>query len=236
MIRVREDPLPKDLDGRAAIPFTGWHFYLKRRRENDRYIISGLAHISSFGRGGILFYLCYNKKPVTRSKRLKRIRVINMESLDKLYMSEALKEAQQAYSEDEVPVGAVIVHENRIIARGRNQIEHLKDPTAHAEMIALTSAANYLGTKWLNEVSLYVTIEPCSMCAGAMVLARIKNLYFGACDPKTGACGSIVNIVNHKKLNHRIKIVRGILGAECSALLKDFFSRKRVSAKTGSRN
>ncbi|MDD5130457.1 MAG: tRNA adenosine(34) deaminase TadA [Candidatus Omnitrophica bacterium] len=143
------------------------------------------------------------------------------------YMQEALKEAYKAFQDDEVPVGAVIVHNNQIIARGYNQIERLKDPTAHAEIIAITSAANYLGTKWLLQASLYVTIEPCSMCAGALVLARIKNLYFGASDPKTGACGSVVNIVNHKKLNHRIQVTKGILQAECSSLLKDFFKKKR---------
>ncbi len=152
---------------------------------------------------------------------------INMEKIEKFYMSEALREAQKAFEEDEVPVGAVIVCEGRIIARGHNQVERLKDPTAHAEIIAITSAANYLGTKWLNEAIVYVTIEPCSMCAGAMVLARIKRLSFGARDPKTGACGSVVNIANHKKLNHRIKITRGILETECSSLLKDFFRKKR---------
>ena len=148
------------------------------------------------------------------------------------YMQEALKEAQEAFQEEEVPVGAVIVYQDKIIARGHNQIERLKDPTAHAEIIAITSAANYLGTKWLNEASLYVTIEPCSMCAGALVLARIKNLYFGANDPKTGACGSVVNITNHKKLNHRIKVTQGILQAECSSLLKDFFKEKRKKSKS----
>ncbi|MBU0504026.1 MAG: tRNA adenosine(34) deaminase TadA [Candidatus Omnitrophica bacterium] len=146
---------------------------------------------------------------------------------DKFYMLEALKEARQALEEDEVPVGCVVVYNNIIIARAHNQIERLKDPTAHAEMIALTSAANYLGTKWLNGVSLYVTIEPCSMCAGAMVLARIKNLIIGAKDPKTGACGSIVNIVNHKKLNHRIKVKKGVLKDDCAVILKQFFRKKR---------
>jgi len=144
------------------------------------------------------------------------------------YMQEALKEAERASCEDEVSVGAVIVHQDKIIARGHNQIERLKDPTAHAEIIAITSAASYLGTKWLNDASLYVTIEPCSMCAGALVLARIKNLYFGASDPKTGACGSVINIVNHKKLNHRIKVVGGILQEECGSILKDFFKKKRA--------
>jgi len=147
--------------------------------------------------------------------------------INELYMQEALKEAQKAFQEEEVPVGSVIVHQGKIIARGHNQVERLKDPTAHAEIIAITSAANYLGTKWLNEASLYVTIEPCSMCAGALVLARIKKLYFGASDPKTGACGSIINIVNHKKLNHRIKVAGGILQEECSSILKDFFKKKR---------
>jgi tRNA(adenine34) deaminase len=144
------------------------------------------------------------------------------------YMREAFKEAEMAFGEDEVPVGAVIVHEDKIIARGHNQVERLKDPTAHAEIIAITSAANYLGTKWLNQASLYVTIEPCSMCAGALVLARIKNLYFGASDPKTGACGSVTNIVNHDKLNHRVKVIGGILKEECGVLLSEFFRKKRA--------
>jgi tRNA(adenine34) deaminase len=142
-------------------------------------------------------------------------------------MSEALKEARKALAEDEVPVGAVVTYQGRIIARGHNQIERLKDPTAHAEMLVLTSAASFLQAKWLNQASLYVTIEPCAMCAGALVLARIKELYFGASDPKAGACGSVVNIVNHKKLNHRIKIKGGILEEECGVLLSEFFKKKR---------
>ncbi len=154
-----------------------------------------------------------------------------MLKVEQYYMQEALKEAQQAFCEEEVPVGAVIVHQGKIIARGHNQVERLKDPTAHAEIIAITSAANYLGTKWLNQASLYVTIEPCSMCAGALVLARIENLFFGASDPKTGACGSIVNIANHKKLNHHIKVTEGILEVECSSLLKDFFKKRRKESK-----
>ncbi|MDP2831218.1 MAG: tRNA adenosine(34) deaminase TadA [Candidatus Omnitrophota bacterium] len=152
-----------------------------------------------------------------------------MRKIYQYYMQEAIKEARKAADEDEVPVGAVVVYKDQIIARGHNQIERLKDPTAHAEMIALTSAANFLHTKWLNQASLYVTIEPCSMCAGALVLARIKNLCFGASDPKTGACGSVVNIANHKKLNHRIKVSKGIFKEECAALLKEFFKKKRVA-------
>jgi len=150
-----------------------------------------------------------------------------MSKLHELYMSEALKEAKRAFEEDEVPVGAVIVCQGRIIARGYNQIERLKDPTAHAEMLALTSATNFLGSKWLNEAALYVTIEPCSMCAGALVLARVKHVYYGAKDPKTGACGSVVNIINHKKLNHRIEAKGGILAEECGALVSGFFRKKR---------
>jgi len=143
------------------------------------------------------------------------------------FMQEALKEAEKAFSEDEVPIGAVVVYKGKIISRGHNQVELLKDPTAHAEMLALTAACNYLNAKWLSEASLYVTIEPCSMCAGALVLSRIKNLYFGTADPKAGACGSVINIINNKKLNHRIKVKSGILEAQCSSLLKEFFKKKR---------
>jgi tRNA(adenine34) deaminase len=146
-------------------------------------------------------------------------------------MQEALKEAAEAAREDEVPVGAVVVYQDKIIARGHNQIERLKDPTAHAEIIAVTSAANYLGTKWLNDSSLYVTIEPCSMCAGALVLARLKKLVYGACDPKTGACGSVEDILGNKKLNHRVEVKQGVLKDECGALLSEFFKKKREKTR-----
>jgi len=154
-----------------------------------------------------------------------------MQSKHTRYMQEALREAKKAIDEEEVPVGAVIVYKGRIIARSHNQVECLKDPTAHAEMIALTSATHYLGTKWLNGSSMYVTIEPCSMCAGALVLSRIKDLYFGARDTKTGACSSVFNIANNKKLNHRIKVKGGLLDRECGSLLKEFFKKKRVKVK-----
>jgi len=147
---------------------------------------------------------------------------------DRLYMREALKEARLAFKNDDVPIGAVIEYKGRIIARAHNQVELLKDPTAHAEMLAITQAANYLKNKWLSECSAYVTIEPCSMCAGAFVLARVKKIYFGASDPKTGACGSLINIANNKQLNHRITIKKGILEQDCSRLLQDFFRRKRL--------
>ena len=150
-----------------------------------------------------------------------------MGKIDRIYMSEALKEAKKALQEDEVPVGAVVVYQGRIIARAHNQVEALKDPTAHAEMIALTSATNHIGSKWLLGASLYVTIEPCSMCAGALILSRIKNLIYGAQDPKAGACGSVINIINNKKLNHRIKVTKGILKEDCGSLLKVFFKKKR---------
>jgi len=150
-----------------------------------------------------------------------------MRKIHETFMAQALREASKAFQEDEVPVGAVVVCQGKIIARGHNQVERLKDPTAHAEMLALTSAANYLGTKWLNEASIYVTIEPCSMCAGALVLARIKNLYYGANDPKTGACGSVTNVAHNRKFNHRITVKAGILAEECGSLLSEFFRRKR---------
>ncbi len=151
-----------------------------------------------------------------------------MSKIDSLYMSEALKEAKKAFDKDEVPVGCVIVHGNKIIARAHNEVEQLKDPTAHAEMLAITSATHYLNSKWLNEASLYVTIEPCSMCAGAMVLARIKAVVYGADDPKTGACGSVVDLLRHKKLNHRAQVRKGVLRDACAALLKEFFKKKRA--------
>ncbi|MBF0523245.1 MAG: tRNA adenosine(34) deaminase TadA [Candidatus Omnitrophica bacterium] len=152
-------------------------------------------------------------------------------SLDILFMQEALKEARKAFDKDEVPVGAVIVFKNQVIARAHNQVEMLKDPTAHAEMIAITQATNSLSSKWLLDCTLYSTIEPCSMCAGALVLARIKKIYFGAKDPKTGACGSVVNIVRHKKLNHQLEIKRGLLEKECGAIMTDFFRKKRSGEK-----
>jgi len=147
------------------------------------------------------------------------------------FMQEALKEAQRAFKEDEVPIGAVIVYKDKIIGRAHNQVERLKDPTAHAEMLAITSATNSLNTKWLNGASLYVTIEPCSMCAGALVLARIKNLIYGTNDPKAGGCGSVTNIINNKSLNHRIKVQKGILEKECGFLLTRFFKSKRQQNK-----
>ena len=142
-------------------------------------------------------------------------------------MMEAIKEAKKAFEKDEVPVGAVIVHEGKIIARAHNQNVMLKDPTAHAEMVAITEAASALQSERLLKADLYVTIEPCAMCAGALVLARIQRIVFGARDLKAGACGSILNIAHHAKLNHRIHVTGGILESDCRRLLQEFFKRKR---------
>ena len=147
--------------------------------------------------------------------------------IDKIYMSEALKEAKKAYERDEVPVGAIVVHGGKIIARGHNQIKMLKDPTAHAEMIAITGAAGYLKNERLLDATMYVTVEPCAMCAGALVLGRVKRLIFGASDPKTGAFGSRMDI-NKKGLNHKIPVTKGISEKESSALLTEFFRKKRM--------
>ena len=150
-----------------------------------------------------------------------------MIKFDEMFMQEAIREAKKAAEIDEVPIGAVVVHENKIIARGHNQVEMLKDPTAHAEMIALTAATSYLSSKWLQECTLYVTIEPCSMCAGALVLARLGRVCFGAEDAKAGACGSVLNIANHKGLNHRLDVSKDILAPQCAGLMSDFFKKKR---------
>ena len=150
-----------------------------------------------------------------------------MPTADERFMTEAMRQANMAAMSDEVPIGAVIVFERKIIARAHNQVELLKDPTAHAEMIAITQATNYLSSKWLQDCTLYVTIEPCSMCAGALVLARLARLCFAAPEPKTGACGSLINIANHPSLNHRVDITKGILAEESSGIISEFFQKKR---------
>lgn len=146
------------------------------------------------------------------------------------FMREALLLARQAYNDDEVPVGAVIVHQGQIIGRGYNQVERFKDPTAHAEIIAITAACDYLKRKYLNDCTLYVTLEPCPMCAGALVWSKIDRIIYGAMDAKAGACGSIFNFADHEKLNHSISILSGIMEEECAHLLTKFFKTKRTSA------
>ena len=144
-------------------------------------------------------------------------------------MKQALREAEKAFEDDEVPVGAVVVHEGRIIGRGYNQIERLEDPTAHAEMIALTAAANHLKSRRLEGCAMYATLEPCPMCAGALVLARVPTLVFAAYDPKAGACGTLMNIPQDKRLNHSVHVIPGICDKESEELLKGFFGRVRTT-------
>jgi tRNA(adenine34) deaminase len=139
----------------------------------------------------------------------------------------ALSEARAALDADEVPIGAVIVHHDRLIAAAYNQREMLHDPTAHAEMIAITQAAEHLKDWRLQDCTLYVTLEPCPMCAGAVVQARVPRLIFGAADPKAGACVSLYSIVADKRLNHQVEVIGGVLELECATILKDFFARKR---------
>jgi tRNA(adenine34) deaminase len=146
-------------------------------------------------------------------------------------MREALKQARQAASKDEVPVGAVIVHGQQVIGRAHDQVELLKDPTAHAEMIAITQATNFLSSKWLQDCTLYVTIEPCSMCAGAIILARLDKVFFGAAAPKTGACGSVNNILKNDALNHQVDVEGGLLADECAEVISEFFQNKRKKNK-----
>ena len=146
---------------------------------------------------------------------------------DEKYMREALLEAEQAAAAGEVPVGALVVRDGEIISRAHNLVETMKSSSAHAEMLALSGAENRLGAKWLTGCTVYVTLEPCSMCVGAMVLARVSRLVIGAMDPKAGACGSVCNIAANPSLNHRIDIRAGVLGEECSRQLRDFFRAKR---------
>ena len=146
---------------------------------------------------------------------------------DERWMESALREAEQALKRKEVPIGAVIVQERRIVGKGYNQIESLQDPTAHAEMIAITAASSYLGSRRFEGCTLYVTLEPCAMCAGAIVLARIPRVVFGASDPKAGACGTLYNLVQDERLNHRAELIPGILEPQCAGLLKEFFQKVR---------
>ncbi|MFA4923113.1 MAG: nucleoside deaminase [Ignavibacteriaceae bacterium] len=143
------------------------------------------------------------------------------------FMYAALQEAEIAFDEKEIPVGAVIVKEGRIIGRGHNQTERLKDPTAHAEMIAVTAASNTLHEERLTGCDLYVTLEPCIMCTGAALLARVSNIYFAAFDAKFGACGSLYNLPSEGKYNHSLKVYSGILEKESQTLLQKFFKELR---------
>jgi tRNA(adenine34) deaminase len=149
----------------------------------------------------------------------------------KHFMNEAIKEARKAYQSGDVPVGAVIVLDDNIIGRGHNQVELLNDPTAHAEMIAITSATTTIHEKWLRDASLYVTVEPCSMCAGAAVLARLKQVIYGVPDVKTGAHSSLFNLLNDPRLNHRIEVIPGVQKEACAAMMLEFFEALRKKNK-----
>jgi tRNA(adenine34) deaminase len=147
---------------------------------------------------------------------------------DEHFMREALRQAQKAYETDDVPVGAVVARAGKIIAHAYNQVELLKDATAHAEMLALTQAEAAVGDWRLTDCDLYVTKEPCAMCAGALVHVRIHRLIFGCADPRAGAAGSIINLLQLPSLNHRCEITSGILQNECSAILQEFFRKRRA--------
>jgi tRNA(adenine34) deaminase len=150
---------------------------------------------------------------------------------DVLFMTIALEEAKKAFDKAETPVGAIVVKDGEVIARAHNLRETLQDPTAHAEIIAIRDAAQKLGRWRLTDCCVYVTLEPCAMCAGAMVLARIQRLVYGTSDPKSGAVGSLMNLLSDERLNHKVDVESGILAKECGDILSEFFSsrRKKIS-------
>jgi tRNA(adenine34) deaminase len=146
---------------------------------------------------------------------------------DRRFMKLALNEAEKAFDAAEVPVGAVVVRNGEIVGRGHNRVERLKDPTAHAEILAITAACETLGTKHLEDCTLYVTLEPCPMCAGAIVMARVGKLVFGAFDEKAGSASTLYNIVQDRRLNHRVDLVTGVEADSSAALLRAFFHSRR---------
>lgn len=159
--------------------------------------------------------------------------IIDLQS-DQYFMGEALRQALRAYEAEEVPIGAVVVRDNRIIARAYNQVEMLKDATAHAEMLAITQAEQAVGDWRLTDCTLYITKEPCPMCAGAIVHVRFPRVVFGASDIKGGAGGSVMNLLEMPKLNHRCQVTRGVREEECRKLLQSFFLEKRQKPKSNS--
>jgi tRNA(adenine34) deaminase len=153
---------------------------------------------------------------------------LHQDEIDRRFMQQALELARRCLDHEDVPVGALVTRAGRIIGRGYNQREKLQDPTAHAEMIALTAAAAHGGHWRLEDCTMYVTLEPCPMCAGALVLARMPRLVYGAADPKGGACGSLFTLTEDPRLNHRVETVVGILAEPCADLLREFFRRRRA--------
>lgn len=150
---------------------------------------------------------------------------------DEKFMKQAIKQAQKAYEQEEIPVGAVIVKDNKIIARAYNKKEQKQDTTNHAEILAIQKASKKLKTWRLTDCEMYVTLEPCSMCAGALIQARLKKIYIGTMDPKTGSCGSVLNLLKDYTFNHKVEIQTGILQEECEILLKKFFKELREKKK-----
>lgn len=147
---------------------------------------------------------------------------------DTRYMQYALNEARNAMDAGEVPVGCVIVHNGQIVGKAHNQRETLQDPTAHAEILAITQAAAHIGSWRLEDTRLYVTLEPCPMCAGAIILARIPEVFFGAMDPKAGCCGSLMNLLDDSRFNHKPVVNPGLLAEECGSILSEFFRSIRI--------
>ena len=158
--------------------------------------------------------------------------IIDLQS-DQYFMGQAMRFAAKAYELGEVPVGAVVVRDGRVIARAYNQVETLKDATAHAEMLALTQAEGSLGDWRLNECDLYVTKEPCPMCAGAIVHCRIRRVVFGCGDPKAGAAGGFINLLQHPNLNHSSEVTSGVMGEESKQMLRAFFLEARMKKAEG---
>jgi tRNA(adenine34) deaminase len=157
---------------------------------------------------------------------------LHQDEIDRRFMREAIELANRALESEDVPVGALVEYRGRVIGRGFNQREKLGDPTAHAEMLAITAAAAHIGHWRLEECTIYVTLEPCCMCAGALVLARMKRLVYGASDPKAGACGTLFEITADARLNHRVETVPGVLAEPCAELLRAFFRRRRELGET----
>ena len=154
-----------------------------------------------------------------------------MDKQDNKYMKEALKEAQKSYNKEEIPVGAVIVKDGKIIGRGHNLKETKNDTTNHAEIIAIKKASKKLKSWRLTGCTMYVTLEPCTMCAGALIQARLDKVVIGTMDEKTGACGSVLNVVEDYKFNHRVEIEKGVMEKECKSIIQDFFNKFRGKKK-----